>query len=90
MSELVRWLFDNPVRWLIPATLLSCLVGIPLMFWWERHHPASARRPEAVASWRAMSVRAQAAHDNAALAASEAADRIVREEAARVGHLYSD
>lgn len=91
MPEIVSWLLAEPVRWLIPATFLSCVVGIPLMLWWERRKPSSytrRRQREVLAPWLEMSTEAQRAHDNAVLAASDAALQIVLDDAERVGHLY--
>ena len=42
MPEFVSWLFVNPVRWLVPADLLACVVGIPLMLWRERRRALKA------------------------------------------------
>lgn len=90
MPAFVHWLAVNPVRWLIPATFLSCVVGIPLMLWWERRRPSKpVRRPYVAEAWRGLPAVVQAAHDRAVLDAAEAAAlRIVRDEDARVAHLY--
>lgn len=72
MPEIV----SEPQRWVIPAILLVSVVGTALNVWWERRRPTSyKRRWEAeMAEWRLMSTSAQAARDNAALAAAEAAE----------------
>ena len=88
MSEFAHWLAAEPVRWLVPLTLLSCVAGIPLMLWWERRHPPKSRRPEVLEAWRGLPASVQAAHDEAVLDAAEAAQRIVLDEAHRVGHLH--
>jgi hypothetical protein len=89
MSEIVSWLLANPVRWLVPATFLACVIGIPLMLWWERRRPSAySRRSGVLGSWRAASATVQAAYEIAVLDASEAAELIVRAEADRVSHLY--
>ena len=79
---------SEPQRWVIPAILLAALVGTPLALWWERRRPSSYTRGreyvERMAAWRAMPTDAQAAHDNAELAAAEAAENA----AARSHSLY--
>ncbi|WP_446458688.1 hypothetical protein [Streptomyces rochei] len=72
MPEIV----SEPQRWVIPAILLVSAFGTALAVWWERRRPTSfKRRWEAeMAEWRSKSTSAQAAHDNAALAAAEAAE----------------
>lgn len=42
MLETVHWLLANPARWLVPADLLACVIGIPLMLWRERHRQVRA------------------------------------------------
>lgn len=81
---------DNPVRWLVPATLVVCVVGIPLMLWWERRRPAKpVRRPYVAEAWRGLPAVVQDAHGRAVRnAVAAAALRIVRDEDARVAHLY--
>lgn len=77
--------FSEPQRWVIPAILIVSVLGTVLAVWWERRRPSAAtRRPEVLASWRAMSTEAQAAHDNAALNAAETAEVV----AARTSSLY--
>lgn len=69
----------------LPAIYLLALLGTPVAVWWERRRPSAAsRRPEVLASWRALSTEAQEAHDNAALDAAEAAEVV----AARTSSLY--
>lgn len=72
MPEIV----SEPQRWVIPAILLVSIVGTALDVWREKRRPTSyKRRWEAeMAEWRSMSTSAQAAHDDAALAAAEAAE----------------
>jgi hypothetical protein len=87
MSAFVHWLAGEPVRWLVPLTLLSAVVGVPLMLWWERRR---ARRPRVRGSWRALPAEVQAARDEAVLDASEAAAQIIDAYAARVADLYCE
>jgi hypothetical protein len=69
----------------IPAILFVSVLGTVLAVWWERRRPSAySRRPEGLASWRAMSTEAQAGHDNAVLDAAEAAEVV----AARTSSLY--
>lgn len=90
MPEIVSWLLANPVRWLLPATSLACVVGIPLMLRAEKRD----RRRQS--EWLGLSTQEQAAQDREALDAydeakrhaAEAAERIVREAASRLSHLY--
>ncbi|RIH58288.1 hypothetical protein D3C59_34320 [Streptomyces sp. SHP22-7] len=72
MPEIV----SEPQRWVIPAILLVSIVGTALDVWREKRRPTSyKRRWEAeMAEWRSKSTSAQAAHDDAALAAAEAAE----------------
>jgi hypothetical protein len=77
--------FSEPQRWVIPAILIVSVLGTVLAVWWERRRPTSySRRPEVLASWRALSTEAQAARDSAALNAAEAAEVA----AARTSSLY--
>jgi hypothetical protein len=77
--------FSDPQRWVIPAILMVSVVGTVLAVWWERRRPSAySRRPEVLASWRALSTAQQEAHDNAALDAAEAAENV----AARTSSLY--
>lgn len=76
---------SDPVRWLVPAILVVSVVGTLLVLWWERRRPSYRQRWEGeMAAWRAMSARAQEAHDNAVLDAAEAAEAA----AARTHSLY--
>ena len=76
---------SEPIRWVIPAVLIVSVVGAWLAVWWERRRPSSySRRPEVLASWRAMSAAQQEAYDIAVLDAAEAAENV----AARVSSLY--
>lgn len=76
---------SDPVRWVIPVILIVSVVGTVLVLWWERCRPSAfSRRPEVLAAWRSMSTEAQAAHDEAQLAAGEAAENA----AARSQSLY--
>jgi hypothetical protein len=79
----------------LPGALLPLLYLLAVLvlsaggFVWavrqERRNPTSySRRPEVLASWRAMSAAQQEAHDNAALDAAEAAEVV----AARTSSLY--
>jgi predicted membrane-bound mannosyltransferase len=81
MPEIVHWLAAEPVRWLVPLTLLAAVVGIPVMLWWERRHPPAARPLEA---WRALPTEVQAAHDQAVVGASESAVRLVSADAEQI------
>ncbi|MFJ8657416.1 hypothetical protein ACIRNU_34400 [Streptomyces rochei] len=82
MPEIV----SEPQRWVIPAILLVSVVGTALEVRREKRRPTSYKRrwEAAMAEWRAMPTEAQAAHDNAALAAAEAAETA----AARTHALY--
>jgi hypothetical protein len=90
MPEIVHWLLANPIRWLLPATAIACAFGIPLMLMREKRD----RQPQS--PWLGLSTAEQAAHDRnvldaydrAAEHAAEAAERIVREAAERMAHLY--
>jgi hypothetical protein len=79
---------SEPERWVIPAVLVGSLLGTALMLWLERRRPTSyTRNPaywDAMTAWRSMSTEAQAAHDQAVLNASEAAENA----AARTASLY--
>lgn len=103
MPNFVHWLAAEPVRWLVPLTSLSCVVGIPLMLWREkrkarrrRKDVLSARQRQVLSPRLGLSADEQAAHDREALDAynqatehaAEAAERIVREMAAHLAHLY--
>ncbi|MFD9004487.1 hypothetical protein ACFV0T_26600 [Streptomyces sp. NPDC059582] len=70
---------SEPQRWAVPAVLLLALVGTPAVLWWERRHPSSYTRltampTELASGWESMSTDAQRAHDDAVLAAQEAAE----------------
>ena len=90
MPEIVHWLLVNPVRWLVPATAIACAFGVPLMLLQEKRE----RQPQS--SWLGLSTAEQAEQDRKALDAyteasehaAEAAERIVREAAERMAHLY--
>lgn len=76
---------SDPVRWVVPAIFVVSVVGALLVLWWERRRPSYRQRWEGeMAAWRAMSARAQEAHDNAVLDAAEAAETA----AARTHSLY--
>lgn len=72
------------VRWVVPAILVVSVVGALLVLWRERRPSYRQRWEGEMAAWRAMSARAQEAHDNAVLDAAEAAETA----AARTHSLY--
>jgi hypothetical protein len=74
--------WSEPQRWVFPAVLLVSAIGTALYLWWEKRRPSSySRRPEVLASWRAMSAQAQRADDVAALDVAEAAERLAARQA---------
>ena len=86
MSEIA-----HPERWTVFAFLLiSVIYGLStLVREWRRKNAEDRRRQRQVlAPWLEMSTEAQRAHDNAVLAASDAALQIVLDEAERVDRLY--
>jgi hypothetical protein len=67
--------FSDPQRWLIPAVLIVSLVGLPVVFWWERRRPSVPARVVEMRAWRGLSTQKQAAADGAALDAADAFER---------------
>jgi hypothetical protein len=99
MPEIVDWLLDRPERWVPFAFVLaSVLFGVPALVreWRRRDVEDRERRRQVLSPWLGLSTAEQAEQDRKALDAyteaskhaAEAAERIVRDAAERMAHLY--